>query len=173
MNIGFFSGPSIAFATALDIGTRKSPIFSFPSVLPPLLRIGASSPVLFKIPKIPAVMFPITPSLLVSKLTTLFTSWRIPRLRTYSAAFSVSVAKWIFMGIVEWFLGVHFSWQISLSLVLVHMNQLGFASNLVESFFFKAHDANPLATPYRSRIPVNSIAPLTDTDNSPTQIRRT
>jgi hypothetical protein len=76
------------------------------------------------------------------------------------------------MGIVEWFLVVHFSWQISLSLVLVHSNQLGFASNLVESFFCKAHDGNPLATPYWSGIPVNFIAPSTDADNSPTQIRR-
>ncbi len=40
-----------------------------------------------------------------------------------------------FIGIVEWFLGVHFSWRISSSNVSVHMNQSGFASNLVESFF--------------------------------------
>ncbi len=77
------------------------------------------------------------------------------------------------MGIVEWFLGVHFSWQISSSLVSVHLNQSGFASNLEESFFCKAHDANPLATPYRSGIPVDSIAPLTDADDSLAQIRRT
>ncbi len=43
-----------------------------------------------------------------------------------------------FMGIIEWFLGVHFSWRISSSLVLVHLNQWGFASNLVESFFQEA-----------------------------------
>jgi hypothetical protein len=42
-----------------------------------------------------------------------------------------------FMGIVEWFLGVHFLWRISSSLVSVHLNQSGFASNLVESFFSK------------------------------------
>jgi hypothetical protein len=76
------------------------------------------------------------------------------------------------MVIVEWFLGVHFSWQISLSLVLVHMNQSSFASNLVESFSCKAHDANPLATPYQSGISVDSLAPLTDADNSPAQICR-
>jgi hypothetical protein len=93
MNIGFFSGLFTAFAAALDIGTKKSTKFSFPLVLPLLSRIHASSPVLFKIPTIPAVMFPITPSLLVSMLTTSFSSWRIPRLRTYSATFSASVAK--------------------------------------------------------------------------------
>jgi hypothetical protein len=76
------------------------------------------------------------------------------------------------MGIIEWFLDVHFSWQISLSLVLVHLNQSGFALNLVESFFCKAHDANPLATPYWSGIPVNTIAPLMDANDSPTQTCR-
>jgi hypothetical protein len=93
MNIGFFSRLFVASTAALDIGTRKSTKLSFPLVLPLLLRICASSPVLFDIPTIPTVMFLITPSLLVSMLTTFFTSWRIPRLRTYSAAFSASVAK--------------------------------------------------------------------------------
>jgi hypothetical protein len=86
MNIGFFSKLCMAFAAALNIGMRKSTKFLFPLVLHLLLRIRASSQVLFEIPLIPTVMFLITPSLLVSMLTTLFTSWRIPRLRNYFAA---------------------------------------------------------------------------------------
>jgi hypothetical protein len=39
-----------------------------------------------------------------------------------------------FMGIVEWFLGVYFLWRITPSLVDVHLNQSGFATNPVESF---------------------------------------
>ncbi len=39
-----------------------------------------------------------------------------------------------FMGLVEWFLGVHFSWRITKSTVDVHMNQSGFATNLIEQF---------------------------------------
>jgi hypothetical protein len=77
------------------------------------------------------------------------------------------------MGIVEWFLGVHFSWRISSSSVSVHLNQSGFASNLVESFFRETREASSLATPYRSGIPVDSIAPSTDKDDSPAQIRWT
>jgi hypothetical protein len=77
------------------------------------------------------------------------------------------------MVIVEWFLGVHFSWQFFLSSVLVHMNQSDFASYLVESFFPEARDANLLATPYQSRIPVDSIALLMDANDSPNQICRT
>jgi hypothetical protein len=78
-----------------------------------------------------------------------------------------------FMGIVEWFLGVHISWRISSSTVSVHMNQSGFASNLVESFFCKTCNETPLVTPYRSGIPVDSIPPSTDTGNSPAQLRQT
>jgi hypothetical protein len=37
----------------------------------------------------------------------------------------------------------------------------------------KARDANPLVTPYWSGIPVDSIAPLNDANDSPPQIRRT
>jgi hypothetical protein len=73
------------------------------------------------------------------------------------------------MGIVEWFLGVHFSWCISSSSVSVHLNQSGFASNLVESFFCKTNEASPLATPYHSGIPVDLIAPSTDDTDSPAQ----
>jgi hypothetical protein len=38
-----------------------------------------------------------------------------------------------FMSIVQWFLSIHFLWLITPSLVDVHLNQSGFATNLVES----------------------------------------
>jgi hypothetical protein len=76
-----------------------------------------------------------------------------------------------FMGIVEWFLGVHFSWQITPTSVAVHLNQSGFASNLDESFFRDSRDPTTTATPYRSGVPIDSIAPSTDANNSPAQIR--
>jgi hypothetical protein len=76
------------------------------------------------------------------------------------------------MGIVEWFLGVHFSWRISASSVSVHLNQSGFASNLVETFFQESRNPTPTATPDCSRILIDSIAPSTDDDASPAQIRR-
>ena len=77
-----------------------------------------------------------------------------------------------FMGIVEWFLGVHFSWCVTSSSVLVHMNQSGFATNLVESFSLQSRNETPTATPYRSGVPIDSIAPSTDADDSLAQIRR-
>jgi hypothetical protein len=76
------------------------------------------------------------------------------------------------MGIVEWFLGVHFSWRITPSSVDVHLNQSGFATNLVEQFALQARTETPTATPYRSGVPIDSITPSTDADNSPAQIRR-
>jgi hypothetical protein len=39
-----------------------------------------------------------------------------------------------FMGLVEWFLGVHFSWHFTSSQVDVHLKQTGFATNLVKQF---------------------------------------
>ena len=55
-----------------------------------------------------------------------------------------------FMGVVEWFLGIHFAWRITPTFVLVHLNQSGFAANLVESFFQDSRNVTPTATPYRS-----------------------
>jgi hypothetical protein len=77
-----------------------------------------------------------------------------------------------FMVIVEWFLGVHFSWQIMPSSVAVHLNQSGFATNLVESFARQSQNETPTATPYCSGVPIDSIAPSTNADDSPAQIRR-
>jgi hypothetical protein len=74
------------------------------------------------------------------------------------------------MGIVEWFLGVHFSWRITSSSVSVHLNQSGFASNLVETFFRESRNPTPTATPYPSGIPIDSIALSTNDDASPAQI---
>ena len=78
-----------------------------------------------------------------------------------------------FMGVVEWFLGIHFSWRITSDSVSVHLNQSGFAANLVESFFHDSRNETPTATPYRSGVPIDSIAPSTDEDDSPAQLRRT
>ena len=46
-----------------------------------------------------------------------------------------------FMGLVEWFLGIHFSWRFTSSRVDVHLNQTGFAANLVEQFCRDSWDA--------------------------------
>ena len=77
------------------------------------------------------------------------------------------------MDVVKWFLGIHFARRFTPSLVSVHLNQSGFASNLVESFFQDPHNVTPTATPYRSGVPIDSIAPSTDDDDSPAQLRRT
>jgi hypothetical protein len=75
-----------------------------------------------------------------------------------------------FMGVVEWFLIIHFSWRITADTVSVHLNQSGFAANLVKSFFQASHNVTPTATPYHSGVPIDSIAPSTDDNNSPAQL---
>ncbi len=92
------------------------------------------------------------------------------------ALFERLLREWVnvdFMGLVEWFLGIHFSWRFTSSGVDVHLNQTGFAANLVEQFCRDSLDATPTATPYRSGVPIDSIAPSTDADDSPAQLCRT
>jgi hypothetical protein len=64
-----------------------------------------------------------------------------------------------FMGIVELFLGVHFSWRITPTTVSVHLNNSGFATNLVKSYSCQTRDKTPTDTPYQLSIPSDSIAP--------------
>jgi hypothetical protein len=53
------------------------------------------------------------------------------------------------------------------------MNQSGFASNLIKSFFHETPNETPLATPYWSGIPVDSIALSTNDGDSPAQLQQT
>ncbi len=71
------------------------------------------------------------------------------------------------MGIVNWFLGVHFSWLFTPSTVTAHLNQSGFASNLVESFSFSNRSQTSTATPYCSDVLIDSVAPSYEDDDSP------
>jgi hypothetical protein len=71
------------------------------------------------------------------------------------------------MGIVNWFLGVHFSWRITPSAITVHLNQSGFASNLVKSFHLSDRNQTPTATPYCSGIPIDAVSPSSEDDKSP------
>jgi hypothetical protein len=78
-----------------------------------------------------------------------------------------------FMGLVEWLLGIHFLWRITPSRVGVHLNQTGFAANLVEQFYRNSRESTPTAKPYCLGIPIDSIASSSDKDDSPSQLRRT
>ena len=77
-----------------------------------------------------------------------------------------------FMGIVNWFLGIHFSWRITPSSTTVHLSQAGFATNLVESFSLQDRNQTPTATPYRSGVPIDSIAESSEDVESPALKRR-
>ena len=54
----------------------------------------------------------------------------------------------------------------------VHLNQSGFATNLVESFARQACNYTPTATPYWSGVLIDSIAPSMDADDLPAQLHR-
>ncbi len=74
------------------------------------------------------------------------------------------------MGLVEWFLGIRFSWRITRSRVDVYLNQMGFAANLVKQFCRDSWDPTPTTTPYCLGVPIDSIASSSDKDDSPSQL---
>ena len=76
------------------------------------------------------------------------------------------------MDIVEWLLGIQFLWRVTPSSVAVHLNQSGFASDLVQSFFHDSRNPTPTATPYRLGVPVDSITPSDRPDDFPALICR-
>ncbi len=78
-----------------------------------------------------------------------------------------------FMGLVEWFLGIHFSWRITRSRVDVNLNQTGFAANLAKQFCSDSWDPTPMAMPYCPGVPIDSTASSSNDDDSPSQLRRT
>ncbi len=78
-----------------------------------------------------------------------------------------------FMGLTEWFLGIHFSRHFTNSDIAVHLNQSGYAANLVEQISWDSWDPTPTATPYCPGVPINSIAPFTNEDTSPAQLHLT
>jgi hypothetical protein len=51
------------------------------------------------------------------------------------------------------------------------MNQSGYAAHLIKQFAWDSWEPMPTATPYCSRVPIDSIAPSTDDDTSPAQLR--
>jgi hypothetical protein len=87
--------------------------------------------------------------------------------------FECLLREWVkvdFMVLVEWFLGIHFSWCFTSLRVDVHLNQTGFAANLVEQFCWDSWDPTPTTFPYWSGVPIDSIVPSPDTDNYPSQL---
>jgi hypothetical protein len=76
------------------------------------------------------------------------------------------------MCLTEWFLGIHFSWHFTNLDVAAHLNQSGYAANLVKQFSQDSWDPTPTATPYCSGVPINSIAQSTNDNNSPAQLRQ-
>ena len=79
-----------------------------------------------------------------------------------------------FMGVVNWFLGTHFTWRdLPAGELSVHLSQVSYAQNLVERHRQQDTNYNPRATPYRSGLPIDSIKGATpDKMTDPAFIRR-
>ena len=77
-----------------------------------------------------------------------------------------------FMGVLEWFLGIHFQWQVTKDDVSVHMNQAGFATNPVERFDMHFKKQTHTAPPYWSGIPIDATPDCSGPNDLPAQNRR-
>lgn len=77
-----------------------------------------------------------------------------------------------FMGVVNWFLGTHFTWiDRPHGDISVHLSQVAFAQNLVERYRQQNINLNPKATPYRSGLPIDSLPAYTGDMDDPAFLR--
>ncbi len=77
-----------------------------------------------------------------------------------------------FMGVVNWFLGTHFTWfDHPDGNVSVHLSQMAFAQNLVERYGQQNCNVNPRASPYRSGLPIDSLDAYTGDMEDPSFLR--
>ena len=78
-----------------------------------------------------------------------------------------------FMGVVTWFLGIHFTWADKPDRHLgIHLSQVAYAQNLVERYRQHTINYNSQTTPYRSGLPINSILPAQELEDDPVFLRR-
>ncbi len=78
-----------------------------------------------------------------------------------------------FMGVVNWFLGTHFTWHDHDDgrNISVHLSQMAFAQNLVERYRQQNSNVNPGSTPYRSGLPIDSLAAYSGDMEDPSFLR--
>ena len=87
-------------------------------------------------------------------------------------AILASKFKISFVGIVNWFLGTHFTWlDLDDGNISVHLSQVVFAQNLAKRFHQQHINVNPHATPYRSGLPIDSLPAYTGDLDDPTFLR--
>ena len=76
------------------------------------------------------------------------------------------------MGVVNWFLGTHFTWiDHQDGNISVHLSQVAFAQNLVECYRQQHINLNPHATPYRSGLPIDSLHAYSGDTEDPSFLR--
>jgi hypothetical protein len=89
-----------------------------------------------------------------------------PKVKSLFCPLLAERCKVDFIEIVNWFLGVHFSWRIMPSSVSVPLIESGFASNLVETFSMQNRNQATTAAPYWSSIFIDGVALLLKDNDS-------
>ncbi len=163
MSIGYFFAPSMAYGRVHVTGTTKNNAILQSSGLTPLLE----DPCLYSgFIQDPLDLYstkskcPLSYGLYVNDFVYFSKG---PAVEALFCRLQAEQCKVDFMGIVSWFLGVHFSWRITPSAITLHLNQSGFASNLVERFHLSDRNQTPTATPYCSGISIDVVSLLLKT----------
>jgi hypothetical protein len=99
-------------------------------------------------PSDPSLVITVAPLSLSLYVNNFVSFSKDPAVETLFCRLLAKRCKVDFMGIVEWFFGFHFSWCITHSSVVVHLNQSGFATNLVKTFTCQACNEILTATLY-------------------------
>ncbi len=91
-------------------------------------------------------------------------------IKALSVVSLLSVARSTLWGLLNGFLAFIFLWHITPTLVANHLDQSGFATSLIKSFVCQTPNKTPTAAPYCSGIPINSIVPSLNANNSSAQV---
>ncbi len=121
-NFGSYNALSMAFDAVLATGMTKliwlTSIGLTPSLEDPYLYLGfVHDP---SAPSGPKLTFPLTLGLYVDDFVYFSED---PAVESLFCHLLAKRCKVDFMGIIEWFLGIHISWRLKSSLVAVHLNQ--------------------------------------------------
>ncbi len=129
MIIGSSNGRFMNFGAARGIGMTKLTPSSSQSGSPHCSRTHVSIGFIHD-PSDPSLVITLAPLSLSLYVNDFVSFSKDPAVETLFCRLPAKRCKVDFMGIVEWFLGFHFSWRITHSSVIVHLNQSGFATNL-------------------------------------------
>ncbi len=162
----------MAYALAHSICIPKSILFSPNLASARVRQTPAFSWVTWStllVPAVPATSLPLALGLYVNNFV-YFSENPVVKQKCEALLSQLITIK--FMGMVEWFLGMHFQWLATDDVVSVHLSQTGFATHLIKDSNIHTRNVTPNALPYCSGLPIDKIPELDEANNCLTLIEQ-